>query len=372
MEYLAGERRVNAVIFAVSVVAYVVTFVDTSDRAWLPLLVPVALFGARVLEPRIPAWVVLVATTGVVVAVNRDLAAEGAFFLIVLAAFATTAAGARWIPEYVLILVAAASPIPIALSDIPADEWNWPFWSMGTIMAAFFGGVVAHQRALTQALTEAQTKLADQAAAEERRRIARDVHDLVGHSLTVVLLHVTGARRLARRDPEETERALEEAERAGRSALAEIRRTVTLLREEGDARAPTPTGQDLQTLVDESRAAGMMIVDDLPTNTAALDETTGLATYRIVQEALANAARHAPGSATDVTVRYTSTDVEIDITNTAPTSPAPPTSGGGNGVVGMHERATALGGTLTAGPAGTGGWRVTAVLPRETNDGTDS
>ena len=365
-----GERRLNALVFATAVAAYFVTFVETSGSAWLLLLIPLAGFGVRVIEPRVPAWLILVLTVSVVIGVNvGDLDSEGAFFLVCMGAFATTAVGSRWFPDRLLAVLAAASPIPVVLTDIPFDEWNWPFWSMGTVISAFFGGVLNRQRALTEELADAQDQLADQAAGEERRRIAREVHDLVGHSLTVVLLHVTGARRLVHRDPDEAERALEDAERVGRGALADIRRTVSMLREEGDTRTPTPTGQDLHTLVDESRAAGMAIADELCGPIDELDETTGLASYRIVQEALANVARHAPGATTRVGIDVTPDNVAIEIDSRGGRSPERPSDGEGNGLVGMQERATALGGSLTAGPT-PDGWRVQALLPRRSEPTT--
>lgn len=362
--YLVDQRRFNALVLVMTVVAYLVALEDQSDGAWLPLLLCVVGFGLRVIEPRIPAWTVLALTITMVIAINvNELRAEGGFFLVCMAAFATTAERRKLFPDSLLVIAGVLAPVPVAMTDLPVGAWQWPFWSMGTLVSGFFGSVLLHQRRLTTELGEAQEQLAQQAAGEERRRIAREVHDLVGHSLTVVLLHVTGARRLVHRNPDEAERALEDAERAGRGALADIRRTVALLREEGDARTPTPTGQDLATLIADSRAAGMDIsatIDGLEN----LDETTGLATYRIVQEALANAARHAPGASTEVRVDRGDNEIEIDVINggsiSSPSAPADP----GTGLIGMQERAVALGGSVVAGPHAAG-WRVRATLPTQ-------
>lgn len=140
--------------------------------------------------------------------------------------------------------------------------------------------------------------VADQAAIQERRRIARDVHDLVGHSLTVVMLHVAGARHVLQDDPEEAERALGQAEEAARTSLMEIRRTVGLLRDEHDAAPdilPSTGLADLPNLVDEFLLTGLDVSLDLRGPTAFVDGAIGLAAYRIVQEALTNVSRARPG-----------------------------------------------------------------------------
>lgn len=367
--YLMDPRRFNALTFVAAALGWGIALVDAADWVWLPLLLPLSVFALRVAEPRIPAWTILVVAVPVVAAVNIDLDAEGAFFLLCMGAFAVTAEDCRWVPSRALVVGAALSPlIDVAAAQPAVRDWNWPFWSMGVAVSGFFGAVLAEQRRAALALADAQLQLATQAAGEERRRIAREVHDLVGHSLTVVLLHVTGARRLVRRDPDEAERALADAERAGRGALADIRRTVALLRDDGggggEDRAPTPTAVDLETLVADSRGAGMDIVSSIVGDVDDVDETTGLVVYRIVQEALANAARHAPGARTVVDIGITRERVCVEVRDDGPSRPpAVATGEAGIGLIGMEERASALGGTLVAGPRGQG-WRVRATLPR--------
>ena len=360
-QHLVDARRLNATVLAVAVVGYAVAQVDSESWVWAPLLIPMAVFVARAVDPRIPAWVLLLVADLNVVSINMDLNAEGAYFLVCLSAFAVGSESQRWFPERALLALAIVSPIVnVIWGDSSTDGWNWPFWSMGILISGFFGGNLYQQRRLTEALADAQRQLADQAAGEERRRIAREVHDLVGHSLTVVLLHLTGARRLVRRDPDEAEAALHEAERAGRQSLADIRATVALLRDAGDGRRPTPGGRDIDDLIRESCAAGMDIRSTIVGALHDIDETTGLAAYRIVQEALANAARHSAGGPTTVHVEVADDDVRIDVTNHASIS-AP--SSDGSGLVGMSERAEAIGGQVTAGRV-SGEWVVRAVLPR--------
>lgn len=362
-DYLVDERKFNAVVFVVALLAYGVALVDAADWAWAPLLVPLALFGLRVIWPAVPAWAVLVGTVAVVVSINIDLNAEGAYFLVCMAAFATSADSDAWIPARALLVASVLSPlIDVAIDHQPVRDWNWEFWAMGVAVSGFFGAILNHQRALTVSLALTQAQLADKVAGEERRRIAREVHDLVGHSLTVVLLHLTGARRLVRRDPDEAEAALAEAERAGRQSLGDIRAAVALLREEGDGRQPMPSGRDVLELVHESCSAGLDLTHDIVGPIETLDETVGLATYRIVQESLANVARHASGASTHVAVEVQPANVTVEVVNERGAQ-LDPGDGHGSGLIGMQERAAALGGSFLAGPHGRG-WRVRAVLPR--------
>ena len=262
--------------------------------------------------------------------------------------------------------VAVLTPAAVTLAVRP--DWGWPFWTAGIL----FGWLSAEQmrrfRALVAELTATRERLAEQAVLLERRRIAAELHDLVGHSLGVLLLHVTGARRRIRDDPAGAEQALRQAETIGRSGLAEIRRGVAALRDEpGTALAPTPTAADLPELVERTAAAGSRVELAVTGELAGVAAMTGLAVYRVVQESLANAARHAPGAPVQVRVQVRPDAVEVAVVDSGPaaagsTRPAAG-PGAGVGLVGMRERVEALGGTLSAGRV-PGGWRVAASLPR--------
>jgi signal transduction histidine kinase len=209
-------------------------------------------------------------------------------------------------------------------------------------------------------LRAAQADLAERSRVEERGRIARELHDVIAHSLTVSLLHVTSARLAVDHDPGDASRALAEAERLGRQALTEVRATMGLLRLDdpsGIAR-PVPGFGQVPQLVGEFRGAGVQVTLTVDGDPSALPQTVGSTIYRIVQEALTNAARHAPGApvTVDVTVADQNVTVLVD-------SAGPPGQGSGMGLINMAERAGALGGSCTAGPGGHG-WLVTATLPR--------
>jgi len=233
--------------------------------------------------------------------------------------------------------------------------------------------VVRRQHQLTVELRNAQDALAAGAAAEERARIAREVHDVIAHSLTVTLLHV-GAARLAVQDrPEDAAAALAEAERLGRRSLADVRLAVGLLgtaaeddggRNDGGPHAvPLPSAADVAALVAEYGAAGMEVDLTLTGDLDALSAATGLALYRIAEESLANAARHAAGAWVQVRLAIDPERALLRVVNGpgAASSPAPDQRPG-LGLSGVRYRVGLLGGQLTVGPAGNG-WRVEVDVP---------
>jgi len=220
--------------------------------------------------------------------------------------------------------------------------------------------VIAEQEELTE------LERARRAVLEERARIAREMHDVVAHHMSMIAVQ---AETAPYRMPELT--GPTRAEMAGiaaaaRSALTDMRRLLGALRQEDDEtlRAPQPGLGDVPALVETARRAGVPVTLALPA--APVPEAVGLAAYRIVQEALANAARHAPGSRVEIAGRVRDERLELAVRN-GPAVPgipvAGPAGGRAHGLMGMRERATLLGGTLTAGPDRHGGFTVTAVLP---------
>jgi signal transduction histidine kinase len=236
---------------------------------------------------------------------------------------------------------------------------GWAAWVAGScfsVVVCLFG---RRQRDLVRQLREAQAGLTARARAEERNRIARELHDVIAHSLTVSLLHVSAARLALDEDRDEAARALEEAERLGRDSLDEVRHAVGLLRRPGepDSTAPLPGSLDVPALVERFRGAGADVRATVDGDLSRLPNTVGLATYRILQEALTNAAKHAPRATSTVHVAVASDAVRLSVE-----SSGPPGRGNGLGLLGMHERAESLGGQCDAGPGGSG-WLVRAELP---------
>lgn len=197
------------------------------------------------------------------------------------------------------------------------------------------------------------------AAAHERTRIARELHDSAGHAINVILVQAGAARLLSDRDPPGARKALTTIEEVARDTIDDIDRLVRALRDDQDV--PADPGA-LDDLVRRHRAGGLAIEADLPDRVVPLPRGVAWATYRIIQEALTNAARHGRGTAC-LAVRFHPDQVEIEVTN--PSGPAPAgRSPGGHGIIGMRERACLLGGTLHAGAEG-GVFRLHAILPHQ-------
>jgi len=196
------------------------------------------------------------------------------------------------------------------------------------------------------------------AAAEERTRIARELHDSAAHAINIILVQAGAARLLHQRDPGRSQHAIATIEQVARATIGEIDQLVRALRDDAAEQEPANPAA-LNELLDQHRAAGLAITTDLRGPGMPLPHSVAWATYRILQEALTNAARHGRGSA-DVAVWFQPDAVEITVTNPAAMNGSAP--GGGHGIVGMRERATVLGGTFEIN-AGNGTFSLHARLP---------
>ena len=235
----------------------------------------------------------------------------------------------------------------------------------GSIVWLLAMGFAWSGTALIQSRLRLIGEIGERAAADERQRIARELHDVIAHTLAVTMLQLTGARLALERDPADAARALAEAERLGRQSLAELRRAVGLLAP-GDPQLTTamPTATDIPDLVREVSDAGLAVQFDCEGDLASVGPTTGLAMYRIVQESLANVARHTARAPAHVSIDVVDGHVYVDVRNPAQAGTRATTlrDNHGLGLVVMRERAEALGGTLRAGLDGDE-WCVRAVMP---------
>ncbi|WP_067282254.1 sensor histidine kinase [Streptomyces jeddahensis] len=243
---------------------------------------------------------------------------------------------------------------------------------------ALRGRRVARTQLLEQTTLTAEER-ARRTLLEERSRIARELHDVVAHHMSVISIQAQVAPHLVKDPPEELKENLEGIRQNALEALTELRRVLGVLRSEhpGDPggsgtddtapHAPQPTLNRLDALVENTRAAGLAVTTEVTGPPRALAPGVELSAYRIVQEALSNALRHAPGSAVRVELAHTASGLRLRVANTAPDRPASPSPspspGAGHGLLGMRERAAMLGGGLTAGPTPDGGYEVTAFLP---------
>jgi len=201
------------------------------------------------------------------------------------------------------------------------------------------------------------------AVAEERARIARELHDIVGHSVSVMTVQAAGVRSLLRPDQEREREALMIIEQTGREALAEMRRLVGVLRrpEEAPALAPQPSLEHVDRLVSQAREAGLPVELRVEGDPVQLSAGVDLTAYRLVQEGLTNAIKHARAQHAEVIVRYRDGNVELTVSDDGQGDGEG--EKGGNGLVGMRERVSVYGGELDAGPRPEGGFRLHATLP---------
>ena len=220
---------------------------------------------------------------------------------------------------------------------------------------------------LTLELEHEREEKAQAAVAEERVRIARELHDVVAHAISVIVLQARGGRRSLATDPRETHEALDMIEATGSQALAEMRRLLGMLRTDDEeiALAPQPSLRYLDTLAAQVREAGLPVELSVEGEPTELPPGVDLSAYRIVQEALTNALKHAGPATARVVVRYGKNDLELEIADTGAGAGA--NDGDGHGLAGMRERVSLYGGNIEAGPRHGGGFAVRARLPLDSD-----
>jgi signal transduction histidine kinase len=279
-----------------------------------------------------------------------------------LALFGLTAAGGGRRATAVLAGATAGVAAALAIGAVghPASATGLPLLVVLT-GAVLLGGALRHARAArAQALRDQQTT-------EERLRIARDLHDLVGHGLSTIAVQSSTARlALDAGQPETARTALAAVESSSRAALQEMRQLLSVLRGGSGSSRPAPGLPDIPELVERVRVAGVPVGLHLPDDDAGgavVPEAVQLAAYRIVQESLTNVLKHSPGSRADVRLARTGETLTVEVAD-ADGRPAASAGPPGTGLTGLRERVDALGGTLRTGPRADGtGWSVTAQLP---------
>jgi signal transduction histidine kinase len=362
------RRVVPPVALAVAVIAAV-----TDPAGWVRpaiLAVAVAAFAAWQ-RWGLPTLALAAGVLVPVVAAQLTGRLEPSLFLVALAGVVAV----RWESSPwrrgVTCAALTASPVLIVALQPAGNRIAWGIWVIGIAFSVLLGWVMNVQDRLGRELAAARRQLAVQAQAEERRRVARDVHDLVGHGLAAVLLQVAGARHVLRRDAGAADEALAAAEAVGQRSMRELRDTVALLRGHGDGApaGPLPNITELGELVAAARRGGLEADCRISGNLAGLPPAVGVALYRIAQEALHNATRHAPRASTLVAVTVAGGIAELDISSVgvlggqaAVLEAAAEVSTSRYGLAGMGERAAVVGGELQAGPTPQG-WRVVARVP---------
>jgi signal transduction histidine kinase len=274
----------------------------------------------------------------------------------------------------------ALAGLGIVVATVSIVGWNDPSASGGeyVIIPLVFFVVWVAGFALSRKLQEAEAvheraarlerereERAREAVAEERARLARELHDVVGHSVSVMTVQASAVRRLLLPEQAKEREALEVVEQTGRQALAEMRRLVGVLRrpEEAPALAPQPSLEHLDKLVEQVRESGLPVELRVEGEPARLPAGVDLTAYRLVQEGLTNALKHARAERAEVFVRYGEGEIELEITDNG--TGAGDGGGGGHGLVGLRERVAVYGGELDASSRPEGGFRLRATLPVE-------
>jgi signal transduction histidine kinase len=363
--------------------ACVVAALAMRDAAWPPA--PVAFTVVLVLWPSLvqlvvgrlmPWWVEELSIGAAAVWLLSDpVLGTGAFdtapvLLALLTAEVMAREGVRLGATTGLLAMAT-----IAVAARTTTIVGWPMHLLDVLLGFVIGGMLrAQMRALT-AERAARVGERERATLAERERIAREIHDLVAHSLSVTLLHITGARHALRDvddpaaaglDVADVDAALADAEQVGRRAMADIRQTVSTLTDGPSATQALPGAADICGLVAQMELAGLDVEYAEEGDPAMLAHGTGLGLYRIAQESLANIAKHAPGATARVRFSVDRRRARLTVRNALPAHHV--TDDGGSGIAGMRARAVQLGATVVAGPEDTD-WVVDVRLPLQQRDG---
>ena len=279
-------------------------------------------------------------------------------------------------------LLSTAAAIAVALSlQAPGVETggDWA-WTEVLLVACWATARGLHDRQERLALVQARAEhlerdraeQARRAVTEERLRIARELHDVVAHSMSVIAVQSGVGGHVMDTQPEEARKALAAIEATSRSALTEMRRLLGVLRADGEpqgALAPAPGLADIGTLLSQVGEAGLKVWVQVTGDRRPLPPGVDLSAYRVIQEALTNVLKHAPSSPATVTINYAADAVTVEVADEGSERPAGGNRGGdagsGHGIIGMRERVAVFGGELTAGPRPEGGFLVRARFPLE-------
>jgi signal transduction histidine kinase len=365
-----------AIALAVTVMAQAQLPGDTS--AWIRLAMLVVTL-ALVLRRRHPLLTAVLVALGVgVMGLEPDAPSVFGEYLAVLVAAFTVA-------ERSALPGAVAGGLVLA-AGVVAHDWRSQeyggvagvtsdlaipvvLWGLGRVVRLQRGRADRSGRLVTE-LERDRLEFVRQAIAEERAHLARELHDVVTHTVSVVVIQAQGAQRLLGADHPEVGAALRTIETSGRSALSDMRRLLGLLRSDEDSagRQPQPTLTDVRALVDRVGEAGLAVklrVDGASEELDGIDAGISLSAYRVVQEALTNTLKHAGPAAASVEIRRYDGSLEVTVVDGGDGSghAHPPQAGAGRGLVGMRERVALYGGTLETGPQPVSGFRVHATFP---------
>lgn len=319
-----------------------------------------------------PVAALLVGTAAIVVLCAANYRVGSLPVALLFLTYAASAYSSR-IGGLTALFVTNSALVVILVLDTPDFDAGGMVLNMVLFSGAWLGGQFMHARADAAAArlaeaeerAEAQRQQAARSVAEERLRLAQELHDVVAHSMSVIAVQAGMGAHIIDTKPDEARWALESIADTSRSTLQEMRRLLGVLRDEDGARAhaPAPGLADLGRLVDDVRGAGVPVSLAVEGTPDAVPHGVELSVYRVVQEGLTNVIKHAGSAHATVTVRCRPDEVEVEVVDDGRGAAVAPNGSGGHGLVGMRERAALWGGTLDAGPRPGGGYRVRARLP---------
>jgi signal transduction histidine kinase len=267
------------------------------------------------------------------------------------------AAGVGYVSYFSLALLVGRSPRPGIANAVAVAAW--------LLLVLVVGEVARVRQEQAAEVRRSREEEARRRASEERLRIARELHDVMAHNISLINVQASTALHLIDERPEQARTALAAIKQASKETLGELRSVLDILRQPAEEapRAPTPSLTRLDDLVSKVRAAGLEVLTKVEGDPRPLPAPVDLAAFRIVQEALTNVRRHAGPATATVRVTYGERDLTVQISDDGRGDPADGTAGAGAGIAGMRERMAALGGELAAGPLPEGGFQVLARLP---------
>jgi signal transduction histidine kinase len=374
-ERLRGWRADAVIALVAGAIQVVGTYLagrNQTDRASMDALAyallaagPVALLVRR----RYPVAVLVVVFGTTLAYWTRDYPRGPVFIALIVAFITTVIAGYRAV-AIVMVIVGwtAFTFLPYLAGNESRPGLAGPFALLAWLLVLLgVGEVVRAGRARAAETARTREEEARRRASEERLRIARELHDVLAHNISLINVQAGVALHLMDEQPEQARTALTAIKQASKDALGELRSVLEVLRKSGEAepRTPQPGLDELDDLVSRAGAAGLVVAVEVDGVPRALPAEVDLAAFRIVQEAVTNVARHAGQATATVRVAYGEHEVTLQIDDNGRGGTPSSISGSGSGLAGMRERAAALGGRLEVGPRPGGGFRVRAELPMD-------
>ncbi|MFE1291517.1 sensor histidine kinase [Streptomyces sp. NPDC058751] len=346
---------------------------ESGSASWILVVLSALPLAARRSHPLLAFGVIATATLA--------LADDVSWINVLTCSIAAYGAVAhsRYRTRALIALIVAAVLAGLSFKDADPMLPGWSSPAVVLLVVGVLASLVRLGRLRLEAsrkrftdLQQAQEKAMRRAVEEERARIAAELHDVVTHNVSVMVIQAGAARKVMDAAPERSKEALLAVEAGGRAAMAELRHVMGLLAgpatgpdSPADGLEPQPGLGQLDALAERVRAAGTPVRLTVSLPPGPLPPGVELTAYRVVQEALTNTIKHAAGADATVSIGFTGAWLEMEVTDTGAVRDAPPVDGNGRGLIGLRERLAVYGGELTAGPALTGGYRVTARVPWE-------